>query len=163
MTTTRVVRRVRAVAGLALLGGLLCSTAACGTGTEAVSAKGSEPVAAQSRTPWEEPASYAYTLESGEGERALIGKFRITVRDHRVTRALGLDESGRRVVKEFPEQVPTIGRLLGELEQARSEGADEAEAVYTAEGRPERITVDWDRNALDDESLYVISAYTSGS
>ncbi|MFJ8083242.1 DUF6174 domain-containing protein [Streptomyces sp. NPDC096205] len=164
-TTVTAVRRTRgrAVAAVALIAGMLGATAACGTETEAASPTGSEAVAAQSRTTWKEPASYVYTLESTEGERALIGTFRITVRDHEVTRARGLDESGRRVVKAFPDQVPTIGALLGELEQARSEDADKAEASYAPDGHPERIVLDWDTNALDDESHYVISGYAPGS
>jgi hypothetical protein len=151
------------VAVVALIAGTLGATAGCGDETAASSTKGSAAVAAESRTTWEEPASYVYTLESGEGERALIGTFRITVRDHKVTRARGLDESGRRVAEDFPDQVPTLGRLLGELERARSEGADEAEASYAPDGRPERITIDWDTNALDDESEYVISGYAPSS
>ncbi|MGC0327656.1 hypothetical protein RKD23_000646 [Streptomyces sp. SAI-170] len=168
MTTTvtavrRTCGRARAVAAVALIAGMLGTTAACGTETEAASTKGSEAVAAQSRTTWKEPASYVYTLESTEGEQALIGTFRITVRDHKVTRARGLDESGRRVVKDLPDQVPTIGALLGELEQARKEDADQAEATYAPDGHPERIVLDWDTNALDDESHYVISGYAPSS
>jgi hypothetical protein len=158
MTAVRRSRgRARAVAAVALIAGMLGATAACGTETEAVSTKGSEAVAAHSRTTWKEPASYVYTLESTAGERALIGTFRITVRDHKVTRARGLDESGRRVVQELPDQVPTIGALLGELEQARSEDADKAEASYAPDGHPERIVLDWDTDARDDEAQYVIS------
>jgi len=55
--------------------------------------------------------------------------------------------------------VPTIGELLDELEQARRDNADTAEAEYAPDGHPERISLDWDENAVDDEALYVISAY----
>jgi hypothetical protein len=74
-------------------------------------------------------------LTSSEGERALLGTFRVTVRDGKVAKAVGLDESARRVVRDLREQVPTLGGLLEQLEQARRDGA------------------------MDDEELYVISAY----
>ncbi|NNN32371.1 hypothetical protein HLK59_18795 [Streptomyces sp. S3(2020)] len=136
-----VVRSLFSVA--VLVGGL----AACGDEAE--------PAASA----WEEPAAYTYTLTSSEGERALIGIFRITVRDGEVTKAVGLDDSARRVVRELPDQVPTIGALLEELEQARGDDADTAEARYAADGHPTRIEIDRERNAVDDEVRYDISTY----
>ncbi|GHH26518.1 DUF6174 domain-containing protein [Streptomyces lanatus] len=135
---------VSVTARAVLVSGLICATAACGTGTADT---------------WREPASYTYTLRSSEGERALIGAFRITVRDGTVTKAVGLDDSGRRVVKDNPDAVPTIGQLLDEWEQARRDGADTAEVEYAADGHPERITLDWLENAIDDEALYVVSDF----
>ncbi|GGT40280.1 DUF6174 domain-containing protein [Streptomyces chromofuscus] len=139
--------RLGAVFAPLLTGGLLCTTAACGTD------------GARSPITWKEPPSYAYTLRSTQGERALIGTFRVTVKDGAVAGSAGLDESGRRVVEHSPEAVPTIGELLRELEQARRDDADTAEVEYAAEGHPVRITLDWDERALDDEAAYVISAY----
>jgi hypothetical protein len=55
--------------------------------------------------------------------------------------------------------VPTIGALLHELDQARRDDADTAEADYAADGHPVRISLDWEENAIDDEARYVISAY----
>ncbi|MFJ7077548.1 DUF6174 domain-containing protein [Streptomyces sp. NPDC098781] len=136
-----------------LVGVLICAVAGCGDG--AGSAPSQEPAA------WREPASYSYTLRSSEGERSLIGDFRITVRDGAVVEAVGLDDSGRRVVESFPDTVPTIGELLEELEQARQDDADEALAEYADDGHPVRISLDWMRNAVDDEALYVISDFAS--
>lgn len=45
------------------------------------------------------------------------------------------------------------------MEQARRDNADTAEAEYAPDGHPERISLDWDKDAVDDEALYVISAY----
>ncbi|GAA4040794.1 DUF6174 domain-containing protein [Streptomyces shaanxiensis] len=135
----------------ALIGGLLCAVAACGTESNSVSA--------QSGSTWQEPASYTYTLRSTEGERTLLGTFRITVRDGAVVEAVGLDDSGRRVVEDVPDAVPTIGELLDELEQARRDDADQTEAEYAADGSPVRISLDWEENAIDDEALYAISDY----
>jgi hypothetical protein len=145
----------------ALIGGLMCATSACGAETSPGSAEEttSKNATVQSRTAWEEPASYTYTLTSSEGERNLLGTYRVTVRDGEVAKAVGLDESSRRVVRQIPGEVPTIGGLLEELEQARRDKADTAEAEYAADGHPVRISLDWDKNAIDDEARYVISAY----
>lgn len=89
----------------------------------------------------------------------MIGTFRITVRDGAVVKTVGLDDSGRRVARDIPDAVPTMGELLAELEQARLDDADVAEAEYAAEGHPVRISLDWEKDAIDDEALYVISAY----
>ncbi|MFC9130416.1 hypothetical protein ACFT4A_26680 [Streptomyces sp. NPDC057099] len=40
-----------------------------------------------------------------------------------------------------------------------SEGESAAEAEYAADGRPVRISLDREKNAIDDEARYVISAY----
>lgn len=145
--------RVRTISTAVLVGTLLSAAVACGTEEE------NNGQAAPGEPVWVEPAEYAYTLESSQGERALIGKFRVTVRDGAVTKAVGLDDSARRLVAQSPDQVPTIGALLEELNQARKENADEAEADYAADGHPERISIDWLENAIDDEALYTISDY----
>ncbi|MFF5481895.1 DUF6174 domain-containing protein [Streptomyces sp. NPDC012935] len=149
---TAVSRPTRAVFSASLIAGLLCTVAACG-------AEPARSTSAHSRTTWQEPASYTYTLHSSEGERTLIGAFRITVRDGAVVRTVGLDDSGRQVAKDIPDAVPTMGELLEELEQARRDDADAAEAQYAADGHPVRISLDWEKDAIDDEALYVISAY----
>ncbi|MFJ8629245.1 DUF6174 domain-containing protein [Streptomyces sp. NPDC093568] len=143
---------VLVTARAALVGGLICAAAACGTETDP----------ARELAPWQEPAAYTYTLRSTEGERSLIGTFRITVRDGAVVKAVGLDDSGRRVVEDIPEEVPTIGELLAELEQARRDDADKAEAEHADDGHPVRISLDWMENAIDDEALYVISDFAPG-
>ncbi|GAA2389283.1 DUF6174 domain-containing protein [Streptomyces coeruleofuscus] len=66
-------------------------------------------------------------------------------------------------MRQLPGEVPTLGRLLAEMAQARRDKADTAEAEYAADGHPVRILVDWDKNAVDDEALYVISAYESAA
>ncbi|WP_210593420.1 DUF6174 domain-containing protein [Streptomyces sp. GESEQ-35] len=148
---TAVRSRPRSVrSGAVLIAGLMCSLSACGT------EKGTSE---ESVTGWQEPASYAYTLASSEGERSLLGTFRVSVRDGKVVKAVGLDDSGRRLVQDIPDAVPTLGELLEELEQARRDQADTAEAEYAADGHPVRISLDREKNAIDDEALYVISAY----
>ncbi|WP_330324579.1 DUF6174 domain-containing protein [Streptomyces pseudovenezuelae] len=149
---TAVRPRPRFVSSAALAGALLCATTACGSSTSAESAERGEQ-----RTTWEEPAAYAYTLTSTT--QVLAGTFRVKVRDGAVTEAVGTDADSRRQTQELPDQVPTIGELLKRLNQARSDNADTAEADYADDGHPVRISLDWDKNAIDDEALYVISAY----
>ncbi|WP_329600311.1 DUF6174 domain-containing protein [Streptomyces pseudovenezuelae] len=142
---------------------MLCATTACGGEASRSSNSARVPeaksAAVQSKTLWQEPAAYAYTLASSEGERSMIGTFRVTVRDGRVVKAVGLDDSGRRAVEQIPGGVPTLSGLLEELQQARRDQADTAEAEYAADGHPVRISLDWEKDAIDDEALYVISAY----
>ncbi|MFF5498511.1 DUF6174 domain-containing protein [Streptomyces aquilus] len=142
---------VRVCAGLLATAGLVCAVAGCGVE--------SAPAPAREEVRWEEPAAYTYTLTSSEGERSLIGRFRITVKDGKVTEAVGLDAGARRFVERTPDQVPTLGALLDELEQARRDDADTAEAEYAADGHPERIFLDQDENAVDDEARYVVESY----
>ncbi|MDK1342894.1 DUF6174 domain-containing protein [Streptomyces sp. 378] len=161
---TAAARAVRAVSGAVLSAGLICAVAACGSGTStsptASAAPGTPSASGHSGVFWREPASYAYTLRSSEGERNLLGTFRVWVRDGAVVKAVGLDGMGRRAVESTPDAVPALGELLRELEQARQGGADTAEAEYApGDGHPVRIVLDWEENAVDDEARYTISAY----
>lgn len=153
MTSLRRTARTGLAAALPA-GALMTVTAAC-----AGEASPYPAARAGSGADWREPAAYSYTLESSEGEQSLLGRFRVTVRDGEVTAASGLDDSARRAVERLPDEVPTLGELLRELERARKENADTAEAEFAADGHPVRVSLDWDANALDDEALYVISDY----
>ncbi|MFI8239401.1 DUF6174 domain-containing protein [Streptomyces sp. NPDC085866] len=155
MTSVRLVPR-SALPRLALMAGLVWATAACQGEADV------DRTAQAESTAWKEPSAYAYTLKSSGGERLLIGTFRVTVREGKAVRVVGLDEPGRRVVKRSPRAVPTIGGLVKELEQARRDGADTAEAEYSTTGYPLRITLDWSANAADDEAEYTISDYAVG-
>jgi hypothetical protein len=112
---------------------------------------------------WTAPAKYAFTLDSQCGERALIGRFRVTVRDD-VARAEGLDDSSRRALMlRMADLVPTLSKLEAEVETARREGAEEVTVERDpADGRAKKITIDWQQNAVDDEACYTIEDYTIG-
>lgn len=142
--------RPRVLSVATLVGALLGATAACGSGEP-------KSATAPTRTTWQEPESYAYTLTSTT--QVLAGTFRVEVRDGQVTEAVGVDEDSRRQARELPGEVPTIGELLKRLAKARSDNAHIAKAEYATDGHPLRITLDWDQNAIDDEALYVISSY----
>ncbi|MEU0257558.1 DUF6174 domain-containing protein [Streptomyces sp. NPDC006184] len=150
----------RPLSAAALTGAALCLVTACGGTAESVrshAAGGPRHTAAGGTTAWREPAAYGYTLTSTT--EALAGRFRVQVHDGKVTEVAGLDEDSRRQVREHAE-APTLGGLLRRLEQARKEHAETAQARYAADGHPVRIALDWSRNAVDDEALYLVSAYT---
>jgi hypothetical protein len=155
--TSAMTAPARAVSGAVLIGGIVCAVAACGTA--APTSPEAESAPGHVRGDWREPASYTYTLRSSEGERSLLGTFRISVRDGAVVKAVGLDDSARSAVESAPDAVPTLGELLAELDQARRDDADTAEAGYAADGHPVRIVLDWEENAVDDEARYDITAY----
>ncbi|MBD9704602.1 hypothetical protein IHE56_21550 [Streptomyces sp. ID01-12c] len=137
--------------------------AACDSGASA-EPKGRaspQPTTARNTVMWQEPDSYVYTLTSTS--QVLAGRFRVTVRDGQVTKAVGLDEDSRRLLREEPGSVPKIGDLMDMLEKAWQEQADTAEVEYAVGGHPARITLDVDENAIDDEAEYVISGYEPGA
>jgi hypothetical protein len=129
--------RPRARGPLLLLPVLAATAAGCGGGDDADGAD------------WQEPGAYTYTLDSLCGERSLLGTFRITVANGRVVSA-----------EPAHDQAPTIGALLAEARAAREEeDADVVEVEYADDGRPTRIGIDYDVQALDDEACYHIADY----
>jgi hypothetical protein len=112
---------------------------------------------------WKEPDSYAFTLESTCGERDLIGTFRLTVVDGMVTAAEGRDEPGTRLLRQRePHQLPTLVGLVNEARQAQRDGADVVETqVDPADRHPTKISIDYDREAMDDEACYTISDFVT--
>jgi len=116
---------------------------------------------AQAAVQWQEPARYSFVLDSTCGERALIGRFRITVEQGKVTKAEGLDESARRAVENGPsDTAPTLRQLLDELDEARQARADVAElSADPSDGHPTKITIDPAADSIDDESCYAITEY----
>lgn len=143
--------------------GTVGMTAACdgGPSSEPKGRASPQPTTARNTVMWQEPASYVYTLTSTA--QALAGQFRVTVRDGKVVKAVGLDENSRWLLREGPGDVPKIGDLMDMLEKAWQEQADTAEVEYAAGGHPARITLDVDENAIDDEAEYVISGYEPGA
>jgi hypothetical protein len=119
---------------------------------------------AEPPTIWTEPAKYGFVLESECGERALIGRFQVTVEKGLVVHAEGLDDSARRALMlRLADLVPTLGQLEAEAATARSEGADLVEIERApGDAHPTKITIDESRNAADDEACYTIEDYTIG-
>jgi hypothetical protein len=110
--------------------------------------------------PWREPPAYAFTLESRCGERALIGTFRVSVVDGKVSTAEGLDEPGRRALTTQPaaDLVPTLRALLDRIREARQSGAHVADVEFDpVAGHPTKITIDREASAIDDEECYTVT------
>jgi hypothetical protein len=145
---------------------LIMLAAACANGEPGGAAAPGGPAASGRVTPaaWTEPEKYGFVLDSECGERALIGRFQVTVENGAVVRAKGLDDSARRALMlRLADLVPTLGRLEAEAATARDAGADVVEIERAAgDGHPTKITIDESRNAVDDEACYTIEEYTTG-
>jgi hypothetical protein len=142
-------------------------TAATGGGAASApepAAAPASPSAPAAKRGWTEPPAYKFTLTSTCGERALIGRFRVTVTSGAVTRTEGLDDAARKALMlRLSKLVPTLGQLLDEADTARRQGADEVMVhVDRADGHPTSIRIDPNRDAIDDESCYDISDYSAG-
>lgn len=110
---------------------------------------------------WREPAAYTFTVESACGERGFLGRFRISVAGGAVVKSEGLDEPGRRWLSAGPtDPVPTLAGLVAEVQTARKQSADVARLESDpVDHHPIRITIDPNRNSIDDEACYTISDY----
>ena len=145
-----------------LYGAILLLAAAGCAGPDAPTAAGA-PAGAGTPPAWTEPADYKFTFESSCGEQPLIGRFRAEVAGGTVTATEGLDEAGRRALMlRIADLVPTLGRMVGDAEQARAQGADVTIERDPADGHPTAIRIDPDAQAVDDETCFAISDYTIG-
>ncbi|GAA4675390.1 hypothetical protein Prum_029650 [Phytohabitans rumicis] len=115
---------------------------------------------AETAASWQEPGSYSYVLASQCGERLLLGRFRITVEQGKVTKAEGLDGSARRALEGKSDSPPTLRQLLDEWESARRDGAEVADlSTDPGDGHPTKIMIDPVKNAMDDEACYTITEF----
>lgn len=126
-------------------------------------AAGAVPGLADARATWAEEGSpdYTVTLDSTCGERALIGRFSVTVAEGQVAGLTGLDEPGRRnaEIPSLPEQTPSIPGLLDRM--AALEPGQVPEASFDAgTGMPTRVVIDPLPNGVDDEECYELSDYS---
>ena len=119
-----------------------------------------EPAAAS--VVWTEPANYAFVVDSSCGERALIGRFRITVTNAQVSGIEPLDpDASRELMVQLKDQVPTLGKMMADADRARRAGAAKVDVkTDPADGHPTLIAIDHEANAIDDEECYAISDYT---
>jgi hypothetical protein len=107
---------------------------------------------------WEAPPNYSFRVRSRCGEQAFIGTFRIVVANGEVADAKGLDESGISSLRFMRGEVPTLADLLGYAVEAQKADADVVEVEYDpSDGHPERIEIDYETNAIDDESCFVVT------
>jgi len=112
---------------------------------------------AEPEVTWQEPARYSFVVDSRCGERALIGRFRVTVDQGRVTRTEDLDDPG----DGSTVTAPSLRELLEEVRSAQRSHVDVAELTTDpADGHPTRITID-DHDSIDEEACYVITDFTA--
>lgn len=118
---------------------------------------------AEAPATWTPPDKYAFTLTSECGERALLGRFRVTVQAGKVTHAEGLDDGARRALMlRMADLVPTLQQLEEQAETSRAAGADVVQIERAPEdAHPVRISID-ESGAVDDEACYTIQDYTIG-
>ena len=162
--------RIRGLlSGIVLVAALAGCAQTAATGGASAPEPAAAPVSAPAAAPaakkgWTEPPAYKFTLTSTCGERALIGRYRVTVRSGMVTATEGLDDAARKALMlHLSRLVPTLGQLLDEANTARRQGADDVVVdVDRTDGHPTSIRIDPRRDAIDDESCYDISDYSAG-
>lgn len=112
---------------------------------------------------WEEPLAYSFVMESSCGERQLIGRFRVTVADGRVTDVEWMGE-GDGPPGITPDVVPTLAQMIEKAREAQASGSSQVElALHPVDGHPTAVSIDWNTQAIDDEECYVISEYLPSS
>lgn len=98
------------------------------------------------------PASYRYVLASACGERALIGRYDVVVRDGVVVRA---EPHDRHSSRPRLADVPTLQDLRTKAEEAGPKAV--VELVEDADGVPVSLSIDHLPDAIDDEECYEVS------
>jgi hypothetical protein len=113
---------------------------------------------------WDAPADYTFDVTSQCGEQSFIGTFHIVVEGGEIARVKELDEEGKWTVSHVGKSTPTLSVLLGYALEAQQLDADVVDVVYDdTDGHPQRIDIDYDLNAIDDESCFVVTKYSAKS
>lgn len=99
------------------------------------------------------PLDYTYLLASSCGERALLGDYRVVVRDGDVVEVAGLDPD--HPYRPEPQDVPSLADLLRMAEEAEPDAVVELETG--PDGIPVSLSIDHVPNGVDDEECYEVS------
>jgi hypothetical protein len=109
---------------------------------------------------WQEPAAYRFVLDSLCGERSLLGRFEVNVKDGHVAEVAALDSAAALVIQLLgTDLVPTVGQLLEEARAARTDGAHVNVVLDEADGHPTSIVIDW--GGTDAQACYTIGEYAT--
>lgn len=136
----------------------LASLSACGDAGKP--AAGGSRQAEGATGAWDAPPNYSFRVTSKCGEQNFIGTFHIVVRYGEVAEVKGLDESGTNSVEYMGDKIPTLSDLLDYADEAQQAGADVVEVAYDEkDGHPTKIEFDYNLNAVDDESCFVVTKY----
>ena len=88
------------------------------------------------------------------------GSLWIQVIDDEVTLAFRT-ETNEPVPDEHLDELETIDEIFDMIERAERE-ADQLDVTWSDEGYPSEVSIDWIRNAVDDEMMIRISGVTPG-
>lgn len=99
------------------------------------------------------PGSYRYLLESSCGERGLIGRYRVVVRDGVVTSVENLNDDYD--YEPSLAEVPTLAGLADKAESAEPEAV--VDLVLDGSGLPKSLSIDHLPESIDDEECYDVS------
>ncbi len=100
-------------------------------------------------------ASYTYMFRSSCGERDGLGSFRVTVHKGEVT-----DVKVANRYTHLPqdiEMIPSLQGILDEAARAERRGADEVTLRLSPDGTPRSLSIDYMKEAIDDEMCWFAS------
>ena len=143
-----------AVTGLAATALAACTDDA----SSGTSAKNPQTAFDAAQAAWNEsgPNAYAFHLVSSCGERDGLGEFAVTV-DADGARAKPLDKWSDK------PRITSVPDLFDQIEAGLDGNAESVQVEYHPTlGYPERIDIDYMRDAIDDEVCYRVSDFTSG-
>ena len=103
---------------------------------------------------WVAPAHYRFDYRPGCFCPSL--PTRVEVRDGKVVKATLIEE-----VSGVPGQTdaPTIDKLLADVKRAEKEATGEVKVDYDKNGVPIEASIDWIKNAIDDEMTWRIENF----
>ncbi|WP_157441676.1 DUF6174 domain-containing protein [Actinoplanes awajinensis] len=100
------------------------------------------------------PDHYSYVVTASCGERAVIGTFRIVVRDRDVV--VSAEPADPESTVQVPlASFPTLKYIVEQVESAEPDAV--VEFTTDAAGRPAHVSIDHRPNAIDDEECYDIT------
>jgi len=104
--------------------------------------------------------SYSYVLNRGCFCWP-AGNYWVQVEDYKVQTVINTHTQEPLDSTLFAE-IETIEDMFDLIDRARSEGADELDVEYSKDGYPTSITIDWYKQAVDDEMYLGVSEVIIG-
>lgn len=144
-----------------LFGVMLCAAVLAACGSSAPKAADPPPPTTATTTTtvapkdaWFAPAHYRFDYRPGCFCPSL--PTRVEVRDGKVIKATLLEE-----VRGVPGETdaPTIDKLLADVKRAEKEATGEVKVDYDKDGVPIEASIDWIKNAIDDEMTWRIENF----
>lgn len=132
----------------AMAGLLVMGLGGCATGNP-----GSEEAQGATAEVVSLPSSYQYVMRSSCGERGLLGRYKVTVRDAKAIAVTSLNPGY--LYEPSLEEIPTLADLL---EKAENAGPDAVVDLKVDDrGIPVSLAIDHEPTAIDDEECYEIT------